>query len=63
MDFYNPDDSDCMNFTMQMGYQHLQAYFELLGLTFVPENGPIIPIDQFQGLCEDAQSGSANSAN
>jgi hypothetical protein len=53
---YNPDDKDCLNFTMQMGYQHLQAYFELLGLSFVPESGTKIPIDQFQGLCAWARS-------
>jgi hypothetical protein len=37
---------DCCNFGFQMGYQHLYAYFDLLGL-----ETPTFPIDQFTGLC------------
>lgn len=39
------DPTPCQKFARQMGYQHAQAYFELLGL---PSD---IPVGQFDGLC------------
>lgn len=41
----DPSATDCQKFARQMGYQHAQAYFELLGLN------SDIPLAQFDGLC------------
>jgi len=37
--------TECERFTKQMGYQHAQAYFDLLGIS------ADISVDQFAGLC------------
>lgn len=50
-----PPANDCEKFTLQMGYQHLQSYFDLVGVNFFDGHGtPYCHIDQFQGLCTGA---------
>ncbi|HEX8087716.1 MAG TPA: hypothetical protein VF762_02610 [Blastocatellia bacterium] len=51
-------DEDCANFTKQMGYQHVRAYFTLLGLP-TPLN---VGVDQFSNLCVSTRT-QGNSVN
>lgn len=44
----DPQKTDCINYTMQAGYQHIKAYFDLLGVAF----DDLCGIDQLTGLCQ-----------
>jgi hypothetical protein len=45
------DGTDCQNFMRQMGYQHVLAYFDMLGLHVPEKTRRTIGVDQFIAMC------------